>query len=65
MSKSLIIVAAALLLFAGCESSSTNQPASYYQPADGRNLGPGLQDASHGDPQFPYDVDRGGGGGPR
>ena len=63
MRKLLLATAAVLLLIAGCESS--NDQRAHYQPTDGRNLGPGLQDASHGDPQFPNDVDRGGGGGPR
>ena len=63
MNKTLLATIAVLLLIAGCESSGPD--TNHYQPTDGRNLGPGMQDASHGDPQFPNDVDRGGGGGTR
>jgi hypothetical protein len=66
MIKTLLIAAVALTFIAGCESPSTTQPSpAHYEPADGRNLGPGLQEYSHGDPTFPEGIDRGGGGGPR
>ncbi len=63
MTKQLIASAAAILIFTGCESTPDQKPR--YQPTDGRNLSPGMRDASHGDPQFPGDIDRGGGGGTR
>jgi hypothetical protein len=60
MTKTLLTTIVAMLLIAGCESSDQHNT---YQPSDGRNLAPAMKDASHGDPQFPADVDRGGGGG--
>jgi hypothetical protein len=54
-----------LALLIGCESSppATTQPT--YHPSDGRNLSPQLQKDFGADPQWPSDVDRGGGGGRR
>jgi hypothetical protein len=51
-----------LLMLVGCESSrpATTQPT--YHPADGRNLSPQLQNDFGADPQWPNDINRGGGG---
>jgi hypothetical protein len=60
MTKALLVTVIALLICSGCETPSPQA----YQPTDGRNLSPGMQAASHGDPLFPEDVDGGLGGAP-
>jgi hypothetical protein len=53
-------------LMIGCESSSTTPPTTQqaaYHPADGRNLSPELQKDFGADPNWPNDINRGGGGG--
>jgi hypothetical protein len=46
----------------GCESSAAPATQPAYHPADGRNLSPQLQNYFGSDPQWPNDIDRGGGG---
>jgi hypothetical protein len=58
----LTIVVLALAL--GCETGildSAMKPK--YQPTDGRNLSPDMPQQFQQDPQWPDDVNRGGGGG--
>jgi hypothetical protein len=54
----------------GCDSNTnapSTRPSPYaaYQPTGGQNLAPGLAPYAHGDPEWPMDVDKNGGGGRR
>jgi hypothetical protein len=60
------------LVLAGCVSTgpssgscATTRPAYVHVPADGRNLAPELQQIFGSDPNWPMDIDSGGGGGMR
>jgi hypothetical protein len=58
------------IAFIGCgqgEVSPDTRPSPYaaYQPTSGQNLSPGIAPYAHGDPEWPMDIARGGGGGRR
>jgi hypothetical protein len=63
--RSFITAAAIVLLVlcSACESDSDNIFKPKYHPTDGRNLSPDLPKQFQQDPQWPNDVNRGGGGG--
>ena len=70
--KKLGLVAAALVALGplGCDSNNTasttqRSPFATYQPTSGQNLSPGIAPYAHGDPEWPMDAGRNGGGGGR
>ena len=70
MMKNLALLTASAilsLLVIGCDSPSpaTTRPGPYaaYHPTSGQNLAPGLAPYAHGDPEWPMDAGRDGGGG--
>jgi hypothetical protein len=53
-----------------CDSNNngpSTRPSPYaaYQPTSGQNLAPGIAPYAHGDPEWPMDVNKNGGGGGR
>ncbi len=64
-----IAIAMVCVALVGCDSpgTATTQPGPYaaYQPSSGQNLAPGIAPYAHGDPEWPMDAGRNGGGGRR